>query len=199
MRTGMTPSPLQWCRCGRLRGRNLAESVAVCRRFRAGVGVFWQTLIREVGVGPGSGDEVAEAGRLRPSCVLGRALGDEGMAVSSHRIDASRCDGPERGAPRPAIGLGQQYEALAACGAHPHPKSGGSGVPYRILSAGESPRKVASTDAARARASATAMALASPTRFQLRCPRCWVWRKNRLAPEGSTRTPKPLSFASRIW
>ena len=47
MRTGMTPSPLQWCRCGRLRGRNLAESVAVCRRFRAGVGVFWQTLVTD--------------------------------------------------------------------------------------------------------------------------------------------------------
>ena len=38
------PSTLQWCRCGRFRGRNLAESGAVRRRFRAGVGVFWQTL-----------------------------------------------------------------------------------------------------------------------------------------------------------
>ena len=38
------PSTLQWCRCGRFRGRNLAESVAVRRRFRAGVGVFCQTL-----------------------------------------------------------------------------------------------------------------------------------------------------------
>ena len=44
MRAGLTPSTLQWCRCGRCRGRNLAESVAVRRRFRAGVGVFWQTL-----------------------------------------------------------------------------------------------------------------------------------------------------------
>ena len=34
---------LQWCRCGRCRGRNLAESVAVRRRFRAKVGVFWQS------------------------------------------------------------------------------------------------------------------------------------------------------------
>ena len=39
------PSTLQWCRCGRFRGRNLAESVTVRRRFRAGVGVFWQTLV----------------------------------------------------------------------------------------------------------------------------------------------------------
>ena len=46
MWTGLMPSTLQWCRCGRFRGRNLAESVAVRRRFRAGVGVFCQTLIR---------------------------------------------------------------------------------------------------------------------------------------------------------
>ena len=45
MRTGLTPSTVQWCRCGRFRGRNLADSVAVRRRFRAGVGVFCQTLI----------------------------------------------------------------------------------------------------------------------------------------------------------
>ena len=44
MRTGLTPSTVQWCRCGRFRGRNLADSVAVRRRFRAGVGVFCQTL-----------------------------------------------------------------------------------------------------------------------------------------------------------
>ena len=44
MWTGLMPSTLQWCRCGRFRGRNLAESVAVRRRFRAGVGVFCQTL-----------------------------------------------------------------------------------------------------------------------------------------------------------
>ena len=44
MRAGLTPSTLQWCRCGRFRGRNLAESVAVRRRFRAGVRVFCQTL-----------------------------------------------------------------------------------------------------------------------------------------------------------
>ena len=44
MWTGLMPSTLQSCRCGRFRGRNLAESVAVRRRFRAGVGVFWQTL-----------------------------------------------------------------------------------------------------------------------------------------------------------
>ena len=42
------PSTLQWCRCGRFRGRNLAESVAARRRFRAGVGVFWQTLVTSV-------------------------------------------------------------------------------------------------------------------------------------------------------
>ena len=46
MRTGLTPSTVQWCRCGRFRGRNLADSVAVRRRFRAGVGVFCQTLGR---------------------------------------------------------------------------------------------------------------------------------------------------------
>ena len=45
MRTGLTPSTVQWCRCGRFRGRNLADSVAVRRRFRAGVGVFCQTLV----------------------------------------------------------------------------------------------------------------------------------------------------------
>ena len=44
MHTGLTPSTLQQCRCSRFRGRNLAESVAVRRRSRAGVGVFWQTL-----------------------------------------------------------------------------------------------------------------------------------------------------------
>ena len=38
------PSTLQWCRCSRFRGRNLAECVAVRRRFRAKVGVFWQSL-----------------------------------------------------------------------------------------------------------------------------------------------------------
>ena len=41
------PSTLQWCRCDRFRGRNLAGSVAVRRRFRAGVGVFCQTLTLE--------------------------------------------------------------------------------------------------------------------------------------------------------
>ena len=40
IRAGLTPA---WCRCGRCRGRNLAESVAVRRRFRAKVGVFWQS------------------------------------------------------------------------------------------------------------------------------------------------------------
>ena len=43
MRAGLTPNAVQWCRCGGLGGPNLAESVAVRRRFRAGVGVFWQT------------------------------------------------------------------------------------------------------------------------------------------------------------
>ena len=47
MRAGLTPNAVQWCRCGGLRGRNLAESVAVRRRFRAGVGVFCQTLVTD--------------------------------------------------------------------------------------------------------------------------------------------------------
>ena len=51
MRTGLTPSTVQWCRCGRFRGRNLADSVAVRRRFRAGVGVFCQTLINYLHLG----------------------------------------------------------------------------------------------------------------------------------------------------
>ena len=45
MRAGWTPSTVQWCRCGGFRGRNLAEGVAVRRRFRAEMGVFWQTRI----------------------------------------------------------------------------------------------------------------------------------------------------------
>ena len=44
MRAGLTPNAVQWCRCGGLRGPNLAECVAVRRRFRAKVGVFWQSL-----------------------------------------------------------------------------------------------------------------------------------------------------------
>ena len=47
--TGLMPSTLQWCRCSRFRGRNLAESGAVHRRFRAGVGVFCQTLAKSNG------------------------------------------------------------------------------------------------------------------------------------------------------
>ena len=71
IRAGLTPSTLQWCRCGRCRGRNLAESVAVRRRFRAGVGVFWQTLTKvrpcAPRLGPGTpGEPVACApSRLR--------------------------------------------------------------------------------------------------------------------------------------
>ena len=49
MRAGLTPNAVQWCRCGGLRGPNLAECVAVRRRFRAKVGVFWQSLYREGG------------------------------------------------------------------------------------------------------------------------------------------------------
>ena len=45
MRAGLTPNAVQWCRCGGFRGPNLAESVAVRRRFRAKVGVFWQSLV----------------------------------------------------------------------------------------------------------------------------------------------------------
>ena len=48
MWAGLMPSTLQWCRCGRFRGRNLAESVTVRRRFRVGVGVFWQTLVTTI-------------------------------------------------------------------------------------------------------------------------------------------------------
>ena len=44
MRAGLTPNAVQWWRCGGLRGPNLAECVAVRRRFRAKVGVFWQSL-----------------------------------------------------------------------------------------------------------------------------------------------------------
>ena len=44
MRAGLTPNAVQWCRCGGLRGPNLAECVAVRRRFRAKVGGFWQSL-----------------------------------------------------------------------------------------------------------------------------------------------------------
>ena len=47
MWAGLTPNAVQWCRCGGFRGRNLAESVAVRRRFRAGVRVFCQTLPTE--------------------------------------------------------------------------------------------------------------------------------------------------------
>ena len=43
---GLTPSAVQWCRCGGFRGPDLAESVPVRRRFRAGVGVFCQTLAK---------------------------------------------------------------------------------------------------------------------------------------------------------
>ena len=59
-------------------------------------------------------------------------------------------------------------------------------------------RMAASSEAARVRASASIMAFASPTIFQMRCPRCWVWMKKRLAPDGIIRTPKPVSFASRM-
>ena len=42
------------------------------------------------------------------------------------------------------------------------------------------------------------MVSTSPTIFQTRCPRCWQWTKKRLRPDGSTRTPKPLSLPSRV-
>ena len=72
MWTGLMPSNLQWCRCGRFRGPNLAESVAVRRRFRAGVRAFCQKLIMvelrtgapTVGSGGGS---VAFASGLSPA------------------------------------------------------------------------------------------------------------------------------------
>ena len=47
MRAGLTPNAVQWCRCGGLRGPNLAECVAVRCRFRAKVGVFWQSLVKD--------------------------------------------------------------------------------------------------------------------------------------------------------
>ena len=59
MRAGLTPNAVQWCRCGGLRGPNLAECVAVRRRFRAKVGVFWQSLVTQ------------ETGIILPSCGLG--------------------------------------------------------------------------------------------------------------------------------
>ena len=76
MRTGLTPSTLQWCRCVRLRGRNVAKSVAVRRRFRAGVGVFWQTLVMQVlrPARPGllaAGDSVAGEETLHRLAALG--------------------------------------------------------------------------------------------------------------------------------
>ena len=58
------PRTLQWCRYGRFRGRNLAEGVAVRRRFRAGVGVFCQTLIKSR----------AEPSRAEPSRAEARIL-----------------------------------------------------------------------------------------------------------------------------
>ena len=51
---------------------------------------------------------------------------------------------------------------------------------------------------ARDRASLTSMAAVSPMIFQTRSPRCWQWTKKRLAPEGSTRRPNPLSLPSRM-
>ena len=48
MRAGLTPNAVQWCRCGGLRGPNLAECVVVRRRLRAKVGVFWQSLVNDV-------------------------------------------------------------------------------------------------------------------------------------------------------
>ena len=50
---------------------------------------------------------------------------------------------------------------------------------------------------ARDRASRTSIVAASPTIFQTRSPRCWQWTKKPLRPEGSTRTPKPMSLVSR--
>ena len=40
------------------------------------------------------------------------------------------------------------------------------------------------------------MTAASPTIFQTRWPRCWLWMKYRFLPEGMMRTPYPFSSAS---
>ena len=69
MRAGLTPNAVQWCRCGGLRGPNLAECVAVRCRFRAKVGVFWQSLVTEIGQafyrGLSRSDNAAEAAVVR--------------------------------------------------------------------------------------------------------------------------------------
>ena len=51
MRAGLTPNAVQWCRCGGLRGPNLAECVAMCggsSQISRESGVFWQTRVSTV-------------------------------------------------------------------------------------------------------------------------------------------------------
>ena len=61
-----------------------------------------------------------------------------------------------------------------------------------------SPRRIAaSISPARKRASPTVIDPALPMTFQMRSPAYWEWMKKRFLPEGSTRTPKPLSLPSR--
>ena len=61
--SSMTPSPLQWYRCGRLRRRNLAQSVAIHRRFRARVRPRERFLGRACG----------HAGAIEPVSIYGQA------------------------------------------------------------------------------------------------------------------------------
>ena len=69
MRAGLTPSAVQWCRCGGFRGPDLAESVPVRRRFRAGVGVFCQTLASFPIIRARNGPQSSTWCRSRPACL----------------------------------------------------------------------------------------------------------------------------------
>ena len=61
------------------------------------------------------------------------------------------------------------------------------------------PRRMAASMAlAGGRASSTSSESASPTICQIRFSRCWLWMKQRLAPLGMMRTPKPRSLPSRM-
>ena len=114
MRAGLTPNAVQWWRCGGLRGPNLAECVAVRRRFRAKVGVFWQSLVsphlsvrRESGEtreSPLGGREACPANRSSASLVEHRhhpAVGDgRGLDRNIDLVNADSRDVHE-GTPRP--------------------------------------------------------------------------------------------------
>ena len=79
------PSNLQWCRCGRFRGPNLAESVAVRRRFRAGVRAFCQTLIRTLFASPAAATSALAIFGPTPGIVCKR------RHAWSSRANASSC------------------------------------------------------------------------------------------------------------